>query len=330
MGQPVDDEPMVIVLRAAAVGLAIVTAVSGARRQALPSDGVLIDVAVTTNAGDAADVSLSPDDFVLTIDGRPVRVESVAAGVRPVTMLVVVDVTASLIFATDTLNRFRDAIDRSLLAHLAGGDRARMGSFGRRLGLGPAFSDDRQALRASLRDLLRLPADQRDGPSPIWDVLDEAVSAIEGEPGRRAIVLVTDGRSTGNRLALQAVVERAALAGVAISVIGEGAEARLARVEPDAGMPGHRAGPYLQSIARETGGLYFVDGLTDAWQRPEPGPFLETILGTMRMSYVVGFRSPTADGAAHRIDLRVTDASLRAHVRGRYRAPAATAAAPAP
>ena len=58
--------------------------------------------------------------------------------------------------------------------------------------------------------------------SRIWDAVDLGVSALESEAGRRAIVLLTDGEASGNRLGVADVIRHARASNVAVSVIGSG------------------------------------------------------------------------------------------------------------
>jgi hypothetical protein len=81
-------------------------------------------------------------------------------------------------------------------------DRLRIGTFGTAI----VFAPD--ALSAS--DAIARPPQipELGGPSPIWDALDAAVTALQRTSARGAIVVITDGRSTGNRLGFADVVAR--------------------------------------------------------------------------------------------------------------------------
>ena len=47
---------------------------------------------------------------------------------------------------------------------------------------------------------------ERFGASPLWDNLDVVVRAIAQDPGRRAILVLTDGRSTGNHISVHTLI----------------------------------------------------------------------------------------------------------------------------
>ena len=92
-------------------------------------------------------------------------------------------------------------------------DRIRIGTFGNAI----VFTPD--ALSAS--DVTARPptTPELGGPSPIWDALDAAIAALQGARARGAIVLVTDGRSSGNRLGFADVLARVQSAKLPVLVI---------------------------------------------------------------------------------------------------------------
>ena len=86
------------------------------------------------------------------------------------------------------------------------------------------------------------PLVQRARPAPIMPIyraLDRAVSRIKGQPGRRAIALITDGRKANLQDLSQAIVlQRANEAQVPIFVIGYGAKPNDALLRPLADLSG--------------------------------------------------------------------------------------------
>jgi len=88
-----------------------------------------------------------------------------------------------------------------------------------RVTFGPANRSSALDLTADWRRLLAFPPGERFGPSPLFDALDAAVSRVRSLPGKRAVVLWTDGRPTGNVLSADEVRARGVGAGVSINVI---------------------------------------------------------------------------------------------------------------
>ena len=92
----------------------------------------------------------------------------------------------------------------------------------------------------------------RVGPSPVWDAIDRAVSLLASDNGRRAVIAMTDGMSTGNVHSASDVVNHAKSAGVSISGIFAGNPFLLWKDWPV------HPGEALSAMATETGGLYVV------------------------------------------------------------------------
>jgi hypothetical protein len=122
---------------------------------------------------------------------------------------------------TSPRDLFARAIQEGFIANLSATERVRIGTIARTVQLGPQSSSDRVALRQVAIDALDVPEEARYGPSPLWDAVDAAVTVLEREPGPRAVVLITDGLSTGNRHSLSAVIEHARNAKARVSVIGQ-------------------------------------------------------------------------------------------------------------
>ena len=94
--------------------------------------------------------------------------------------------------------------------------------------------------------------DNRSGPSPIWDAIDKTISSMTTDSGRRAVIVMTDGLSTGNVHSMSDVVDHAKTAGVSISGIYAGNPFALWKE-----WPVHPVDT-LSTIASDTGGLYVV------------------------------------------------------------------------
>ena len=57
------------------------------------------------------------------------------------------------------------------------------------------------------------------GASPLWVALDGVIRSLDGASGRRAILVVTDGRTTGNTLSFAEFRQRLGQARVPVFVI---------------------------------------------------------------------------------------------------------------
>jgi len=134
----------------------------------------------------------------------------------PLDVVLLVDVSTSMTRAVITRDRtlLQDAAS-ALAASLQPGDGARVGTFGSEITLDAARLRDAAAVQSAAEAL----ASRTGGASPIWDALIAAVSSFGDAPGRRGIVLVTDGKSTGNRAGFTEALERVQRAGIPMFVV---------------------------------------------------------------------------------------------------------------
>jgi VWFA-related protein len=284
-----------------ALGLAMTT--SPAQRSSL----VLVDVAVEGADGQVV-AGLTRDDFEIVTGGSTRPIESFASGrEQPLALVVLFDISASM-DTTIKRSAIRPGVEMSFVSRLAARDRVQVGSFGKQISIGPPIANNSRALLTAVQKALDPREADTLGPSPIWDAVDAAVTALAQADGRRAVLLVTDGRGTGNRHGPEEVSRRAALAGVAVSVLGEDFEMTI-RQDGNTGVR-VRPGIALEFVANATGGLY----LSDDTRPPTPGPILERLLADLHGRYTLGFTPAVRDGKAHTLDIKVNrpDVTLRA------------------
>lgn len=111
--------------------------------------------------------------------------------------------------------------------------------------------------------------DRTGGASPLWDALDAALRSLDGAlradsgqaAGGRAIIVVTDGRTTGNTLSFAEILGR--LRGARVPVFFLCAERPKQMTVAD---PSVR----LRQIAAATGGQYYTIGTYSGLGKPKP------------------------------------------------------------
>jgi hypothetical protein len=142
------------------------------------------------------------------------------------------------------------------------GTEIRVLSFGTGLRLSPGWLRTRSELAVAMDC-----GDTLNGPSPIWDAVYRGVEVLEERPGPRAILMVTDGKSSANVHGFQEALERSKQGGVRINI-------GLARTElwrtsrPPMTLNANRAGDpaeRLKKLAEGTGGRYTE---MSAWDLP--------------------------------------------------------------
>jgi VWFA-related protein len=306
---------------------------------------------------------LAREDFEIVTDSGSPPIESFSTDDAPITIVVLVDVSASAEIDIDWL---LEPLQKFLIPALKPGDRVAFGRFGGMgLRLDARFMGDRRELLSTARDELARrgrqssppPATALDsanrafapvkpdpviqvegrngafglGASPAWDAVDAGVTALESQTGRRAIILVTDGRSTGNVHGLDETILHAVAADVSVSIVGEAqeelirqSETKVARVRPAV---------FLQSMAEMTGGAY-ADVFGPEKKRPARsddaavkrwlGRVLAHLVDDLHNTYTLSFFPSVLDGRVHGLDVRVKRAGLKVRARHGYLAPFTT------
>ncbi|MEZ5319514.1 MAG: VWA domain-containing protein [Vicinamibacterales bacterium] len=148
------------------------------------SDAVSIYATVADAEGRLV-TDLTADDFEVTDDGRPVTLSLFSDAVQPITIVIMLDRSGSV---ERRFSQVRDAAS-ALVRTLEAGDRARIGTFSGRIDIAPGtFTGDRDRLLDILYGDLQDP-----GPTPLWNATGAAIDALAGQPGRRVVLVFTDG-----------------------------------------------------------------------------------------------------------------------------------------
>jgi VWFA-related protein len=159
---------------------------------------------------------LTRDDFEIRDNGERQPVTQFSNDVQPITIVIMLDRSGSMVsnfgIERDAAGRF---VDRLLPA-----DKARLGSFSNRVQIDPpAFTSDTAELKRILHDNL-----QDAGPTPLWNATGAAMSALKQQPGRKVVMLFTDGEDNpyykGANTTLGEVRTRAVAEDVMVYAIG--------------------------------------------------------------------------------------------------------------
>lgn len=307
-------------LVAAAVVLAAGLAV--AKPLASPHATVVVDVAALDATG-AAVATLSSSDIDVLMDDAVAPVVSVTPAPSALNLVLVIDHSSSVpVRRTDLIN----AIGNQWLPLLGTGDRARLALVANPVSFGPWLPGGRPADTNLARSLLERAGAE---PSPIWDAIDAAAQLVAtGSKAPGAVIVISDGRATGNALGLEELAARTCAAGVSITAISEaddkvlpqGADAPT-RVRPDAS---------LEWLADQTGGIYLEDGIArrhiqsradpfgyvkEMMNTPiQPGVWLARATTLLRQRHLVSFSAPD-DKRTHRLEIRARAQGLTIRAR---------------
>ncbi len=253
-------------------------------------------------------------DFLITVDNLAATVEDCLEDDSPVTVVVMLDITASTMWpglerGSDVARQLND----NLLAQFRKDDRVRVASFARRVVMASAFTTDRRQTREGLLAAIAPREEERTGPSPIWDALDTAIDALEPEPGRRAVILITDGKSTGNRKNLSEVADRAIALGIPISTVSVGGPMILSQSSEQLALV--RPGLALERLSVATGGLPVEMLRPPVPAQPSP---LTTSVIALRRAYRISLTTRHTDGRFHSVMVATRDGTLRVRTRAAF------------
>jgi Ca-activated chloride channel family protein len=256
---------------------------------------VVLHATVRGNDGRLAP-ALRQEDFEIRDEGRPVDITVFSADVQPITVALLLDMSGSM---TEHFLRVRDATKHFIDA-LQLEDRARIGSFGVEVALSPWLTSDKRILHRVLSEEL-----WPGGGTPMWTAIHAAMQSLDGEPGRRVILTLTDGISSMNLPGHAGTADR-----VRSKAEDDGFMVYAIGIE---GSPLDRA---ITSLADRTGGGHFtLESGADL-----AATFLR-VVDELRHQYVLGFSPTTADGKLHDLDVRVKKPGMSVRARKNYRAP---------
>lgn len=236
---------------------------------------------------------LTRDDFRLVVDGQPQPIETFEAVNSSLSVVLVLDVSASMALK---LREARTAA-LALLDALKPGDRAAVLTFASNVVGFTPLSTERGAARAALEGA------RVSGETALYDATAAALRKLSSTSGRRAVVLFTDGEDNRSRLSIDQVIE-----------LARGSEASVFAVaETPAEVKALFRG--LDRLADETGGrAWFISSI-----RSLPGAFGEIVAALENQYYLTFTPRDQRPRTWHRIELSLKDPSLKVRYRRSFR-----------
>jgi Ca-activated chloride channel family protein len=237
---------------------------------------------------------LTVDDFRVFDNEQPQPITFFDNQIQPITVVVMLDTSASMTLALDLLR----AAAQQFLIRLLPADKGKVGAFNDKIEVSAAFTADRDSLISELAHL------DFGNPTRLYDAIDVSLDELAGIEGRRVVLVFTDGADTGSRASSRDVLERARREEVMIYAIGLQSEMQGQRTRPDG---------ILKRLAEETGGGYFELKKTD-----ELGTTFTRVAQELHSQYVVGFTPAVLDGKTHKLEVKLTKAGMTARARRSY------------
>ena len=290
---------------------------------------VAVYATVTDGAGRLVG-DLTRDQFEVTDDGRPQTIVTFANDIQPITVVMMLDRSGSMVGNFGLVEQAAEAFVERLLP----ADKARIGSFSNRIEVDPqSFTSSKDELFAILRTELQEP-----GPTPLWNAVAVGMTGLLHVEGRRVVLVFTDGmdnplNGSAHNVTLKAVTRRADEEDVMVYAIGlASAMDTFHRNFGGGGGRGYggfgggrrggargyadRPDPGLQTLAAASGGGYF-----ELTRTADLASTFARVADELHHQYLIGFVPQRNDGKSHKLEVRVKGEGLAVRARKSYVAP---------
>lgn len=274
-------------LLALSAALAAATLVSTARpaaQQAFTASVRTVPIYATVLDADGRLVpDLEQSHFEILDNGVARPITLFKRDIQPITIVVMLDTSASM---ANNLPLLQAAAEQFVL-RLLPEDRARVGSFSDLIVMSPVFTSDRESLVRFLYGNTRMFGN----PTFLWDALDDSMTALAAEAGRRVVLVFTDGEDDrSRRMSSGRVLERAEREDFMIYAIGLQSDFYGRMTRPDRN---------LRRLAEQTGGGYF-----ELRRTADLNSTFTRVLNELHRQYVLGFTPEKLDGTLHTLEVR--------------------------
>jgi Ca-activated chloride channel homolog len=225
--------------------------------------------------------NLSRDRFELFEDGQVQPITSFEANVEALSCAILLDTTGSM---ADALPHVKNSISK-LIDDLGPQDSVAIYTFDARLAIRQEFTKDKVAAK---RAMLRTRAQ---GRTALFDAIAETTLDVARRPGKKVLVVFTDGDDNASILNAQAAVTRAKRVGIPLYAIAEGDATHSANLKA-----------LLGDLSERTGGAtYQANKASD----------IEQVFGKISQNlqhlYMISYQPPSGptDGRWRKIDVAV-------------------------
>jgi len=262
--------------------------------EAVDVDAVQFTAVVTDDDGRFV-TGLKPEHFKVYDNGRPQKITSFESENISLELVVALDVSSSMRqampFVKDSAKRF--------LAGLRPGDHVTLLGFNDNVFTLAQRSRD-QATRVKAIDLMRAW-----GGTALYDVVLSGLNILSRHPGRRSMLVFSDGDDQSSHATLEAAIARAEGSDATIYVIGQGRAIRA-----------HDLQQVLRRFSTISGGRHFFAEDVGRLDR-----FFQEILEDLSNQYLISYNYPDTerDGQLHTIRVEVGDGKYHVRAREGYR-----------
>ena len=255
--------------------------------------------------------SLERADFRVYDENQPQEIAYFGRETDPLSLVLLLDVSGSMRRRLPEMA----VASQQALAVLRHGDRVAILLFARNMGVHLAFTDNFSHAAAALSSAQRV--DDLGSGTAINSAIMEASkwirAELEGKPGRRAIVILTDNRGLNNKFPDEEALESLYSSDAVLNaIVPEDAEPpkpprRGVELNPD------YTPPDVFKLARETGG--------EVLRSDRPGAVFREMMERVRTRYSLHYRAPEGSpGVFRRVRVELAPETRQRHRRAEVRA----------
>lgn len=242
----------------------------------------LVEVYATVydHAGHYVD-GLGREHFEVREDGKPQTIANFEANVDRLSCAILLDTTGSM---AGVLPRVKNAVTK-LIDELGPQDSVAIYSFDSQVTLRQEFTTDKPSAK---RAVLRLRAE---GSTALFDSISQTVQEISTQPGKKVLVVFTDGDDNASQLNSASAVNRAKRLGIPLYTIAEGEALDTPRLRK-----------LLKELSESTGALSY-----EIKKAADIEPVFQEISHELQHLYLLTYRPPAgpASGQWRKIEVSV-------------------------
>lgn len=255
-----------------------------------------VKVYVSVQDANGEPTLINTEKIQLLENGQPVPNQDIQGigEVGPLITMLVIDNSGSMAFA-DKLESAK-TVAKEYLDQMRPGDQAGVITFNTQVRLIQDVTEDKEALTRAI-DSIRAESD-----TAIYDAMTTAIQTLNPLPGRKAIILMTDGMDTASVTTPEEALGSIGFGGLSISTIGFGQMPEEGEEEADEYRGIDEA--TLRFIADSAGGFY---GYAD--DRAELSNIYDRLRRSLQSEVVINYITPLSlrDGVLRALTVRLAD-----------------------
>jgi Ca-activated chloride channel homolog len=225
---------------------------------------------------------LGRDDFQILEDGKPQRISIFESNAGALSCAILLDTTGSM---REALPRVKNSVTK-LIGELAPQDSVAIFTFDDHLTVRQDFTTDRDAAK---RAVLRTRAA---GNTALFDAISDAAEELAKRPGKKALIVFTDGDDNSSLLTASGAIAQAKKVGIPLYAIAEGEATHSSELTK-----------VLNELSENTGGMSYRVKKPDDIEE-----IFQTVANNLRHLYLMSYK-PSAegtDGKWRKIDILVS------------------------